>query len=82
MKREVITLRVVHLTPEAISALREGKTIWIDLGDFICVMEKYDISKEIEEELFAEPQIVFEPYRELLERSKVLEGGQTNGLGI
>jgi len=52
-------MRVITLTFEAVEALKKGESIWVDLGDFVCELRRYDLAEDIAESLF--PKIIVEP---------------------
>jgi len=41
-------MRTIYLNDKAIEALKRGEFIAIDVGDFWCKLEKYDIDEQIE----------------------------------
>ena len=53
-------MRAIYLNDKAVEALRRGEFIPVDLGDFWCKLERYDIDEQIKD-AFGGIDIVFEP---------------------
>lgn len=53
-------MRAIYLNDKAIEALKRGEFIAIDVGDFWCKLEKYDIDEQIED-AFGGAYVIFEP---------------------
>ena len=59
-------MMIVQLHDDAIKALKKGQFIVIDLGEFYCKMQKYEIDEQVYDELY--------PYKiEFIADEKILE---------
>lgn len=60
-------MRAIQLPDDVIEILKKGQFIVIDMGEFYCKMQKYDIDEQIQDEFAPPITVEFIPDQKIIE---------------